>query len=582
MPIALLLQDHLGVLVAGVRRMLPAGPVFERAALVLQRRQGAFLLHWFGPGLRFDGVDLRVAVVNAGAIQARVARVRALQAEAERAEGGPNLVEPLAGLTGVLTGALLGVVFGVAVLAGTVLGGVVGVVVAVLAALAGAAGAWFGFVGPGLGLYRGYKGLMGAVGASSSDALTFVARGRQGAAWAEALVRLGDQALGPRDQVANPVLRAALVLADRLTALTAQAVGAAATFLQLLPVLRVLERAKAPFLGLVAAGRIVIEEAVRGIVDAVLGVVESKAVKALPGLLKRAVTVAVRGVLGLVTAGIAQVRRPFQGLARELPAAWDRTGKPVVDRNVKGHPTVVFLRSISALGGALGRLGTEIAGLFPLIGRNLLPRSVEVVAGAAAAALRRLSGPPSGGPGMGARLAAWARSKLSSGSGPSLPTPPALQSTAIPGIGRVIGREVAALPAPSVPALAPRAFTGERERLAAALEAAAADPTYRAATMVLDAAARLAGDPIDAEVAKLRGQLTDLERKVRGDRPPLPVRDLPPPRRLVPVLGTVRVRATDRPRPEVSAWADDVVRRLGATPYAVPARAPAPAAAGGR
>jgi hypothetical protein len=120
-----------------------------------------------------------------------------------------------------------------------------------------------------------------------------------------------------------------------------------------------------------------------------------------------------------------------------------------------------------------------------------------------------------------------------------------------------------------------RVFPAERAGLAAELARREADPAFRAATAVVEAAARLAGPQIDAAVTGLSDTIDRLETTLVGRRrrAPDPVRDIPPPRRLVPVLR--RVRVTGAP-PEVAdgrAWVGEIVRQLGAQPHAVPVAA---------
>ncbi|MGE3621651.1 MAG: hypothetical protein AB7L84_14430 [Acidimicrobiia bacterium] len=564
----LLLENRLGILNAGVAAIDRFGSLMDRAVLVMRRRQGAFLHSWFGPGLPIDGLDLRVAVANAPEIQQRVTGIRDLQDRYRRWEQGPNLLEPVAGLAGVFAGMLIGGLVG-AITVGSVVVGLLMLQIRFFERIGTA-------VGGGMSEWFAWKRLQGVVGDRSGGVGAWYTSGREGARWAEAGIDLGREALGERPDRPTTVRGALLDLADRLAALGAQVLGGAATLLSFVPLLRVLAGVATPILGLIDVAREIIVQAVTDVVDSVEGVVRRSGILDLPGILVRALGAAVGHIVGFVGQGLRLVRRPFEVLATGLAAAWRDNGTPML-RRITEHPVVVLLRGMGAAGAQIRRLGTEIAGLFPDIGRNILPTSVAAVATAVSAVASRFSSP---GPSVASRAWGWIRGKLAGGGGPSLPpipTPPPLLTPPLASAVAAAARaEMAELPLYVVGSV-PRVFPAEAARLDARIRAAETEPAYRAAALVLQGAARLAGPEVDAAVAGVSAELDRVEQLLRRrPRARPPVRDVAPPRRLVPVLRRVRVTGTEpRHQGEVRAWVDEVVQRLRAAPFEVPTAATA-------
>lgn len=569
MPLALLLHERLGVITGGMGRVASFGTIMDKATLVLRRRQGAFLHHWFGLGLPIDGLDLRVAVVNAPHLQARVRAIRGIQDRYRRSESGPNLLEPIAGMAGVLAGMLIGGLLG-AIVSGTVLLGLLRLQLRFFSRIGQV-------IGGGWSLWRGWKRLRGAVGEESSDVGGWYDAGRSGARWAAAGIRLGESALGRRPDRPTTVLDAVLILLDRVAAFVAQIVGAAATFLHLIPVLWVLAGAVAPLCGLVDVGRTIAERAIETTVESVTGAIRHSGILHLPALLGRGFAVASKRIVAFLEGGLAAVRSPFTALAEGLVAGWSSAVVPVL-KQVATHPMLTLLKGMAGLGAYIRRLGTDISGLFPAIGRNMLPASVDAVIGAVRAIASKFSSGGSSGPGIGARAWAWVRRRLLGGGGPSLPpiTPPPtlITPTIAPAVVAAAQLEVNELPMHIVGSV-PRVIPAEAVRLEPRLREAEADPAYRAANLVLAAAGRLAGPEVDAQLTSLTARLDQLEASLRRrPRPEAPVRDVPPPRRLIPVLRRIRVTGSEeRSLPEVRSWVDTVITGLVAAPFAVPAAA---------
>jgi hypothetical protein len=575
MPLALLLKEHLGVLTAGVKRTAPLGSIMDRATLVLRRQQGAFLHAWYGPGLAVDGLDLRVAVANAGEIQARVGHARSLtarHAEAIRGPGGgdaANIFMPAAGLAGVLAGAIVGGLVG-AVLGGMLVLGILRLQVPLFKRLASI------FTG-GMRLWTGYKGLFGVGAEEGTDYLARVTGGREAAPWIDALTTLGRSALGDRPQRPTTPQDAVFVLLDRISALVAQAVGALATFGRLVPVARALRGIVDPVLGLVGVGERILTAAVVDTYSALAGVVKAGHIAQLHKLLVASLGKAARTIVGFVGRALAALRHPFTVLRIGIDAGWKANGAPVLNL-IKEHPLVTFLKGLGKVGGYLKRLGKEIESLFPSLLRDLTPASVAAVAAAAKTVAGWLSS-GSGGPGVASKAWAWARGKLgklfSGGGGPPARLAPRRPVPLTPVLAPVVAaaaeREMAELPLNIVGSV-PRVFPAERARLEAEVARRESDATYQAATRVVEAAARLAGPEIEAQLRDFTGTLDRLERTLVGRRrrPEPPVRDLPPPRRLVPVFRRVRVTGVAGDEHSGRAWVREVVRQLGAEPFPVP------------
>ena len=72
MPLAILLQEQLGILTRGVDEKLRHwDEATERFALVVDRLRSAYLVHWFGTALPSVGVALRVGLANMHELRAR-------------------------------------------------------------------------------------------------------------------------------------------------------------------------------------------------------------------------------------------------------------------------------------------------------------------------------------------------------------------------------------------------------------------------------------------------------------------------------------------------------------------------------
>jgi hypothetical protein len=235
-PLALSLQHAIGVLRTAAAALGPWSEIVPLEATVIERARSRFLVDWFGPRLPFDGLSLRVYVMN---VDDLARQYLLAQRSVPTSPGGPNLTTPLLGFTGMLAGILL-----------TPIGAIAGVMVmfrfvdvsfkTVVAAIA-----WialpglliFGLIARPAGTAVLFAGLVAAAAGGQALAMGLgdrrLVRGAYNVFGALArlmnasLVLLG-QMLGPRSEVRNPLLARLLSYYDQLAALLAQVIGAVA------------------------------------------------------------------------------------------------------------------------------------------------------------------------------------------------------------------------------------------------------------------------------------------------------------------------------------------------------------------
>lgn len=104
MPIALLLQEVVSALKKGGEVMEPWGQMALLEELLVDRARGAFVVHWFGVAVPLHGLSLRVVIDNFEALRARY--TEALRQVPTSSGSGMNLTEPLAGMAGSMAGML--------------------------------------------------------------------------------------------------------------------------------------------------------------------------------------------------------------------------------------------------------------------------------------------------------------------------------------------------------------------------------------------------------------------------------------------------------------------------------------------
>ncbi len=218
MPLALMIQDFLQKMDRELKKLDGWNQLVQWEAVLVGRARGAFLTHWFGTHLPLDGHNPRIWIVNIEELKQQRDAIK----RTDSLRGGPNLLEPLAGLAGLLAGemltplnaALLGIYYAKSsrtwwsiILAGLNVG-VGGMLGAVLAVVLGA-GALFAL--PALGMLPIAPALYNLFAALAEMAAPFRSF------W---LILNGD-----RRQVANPVLAEMLHILDQAADLLPQMMG---------------------------------------------------------------------------------------------------------------------------------------------------------------------------------------------------------------------------------------------------------------------------------------------------------------------------------------------------------------------
>jgi len=237
MPLALFLQDMVSTLRAASTGLMPWLDIVSFESTIVERARGAFLVHWFGPRLPFEGLSLRAHIVNIAALDQQFL---AAQRSVPESPGGPNLTEPLLGFAGMLTGVMMspvGAIAGASLMLrfsefgiGVLLKALVWVALPgllILGLVLAPAGTAI-LVGGGLSL-AGIGAVLAVVLANRRDARAIFDLFGALARLMNAGVTLLGQLMGPRSEVRNPLLRKLLDVADRLAALFAQILGAVAT-----------------------------------------------------------------------------------------------------------------------------------------------------------------------------------------------------------------------------------------------------------------------------------------------------------------------------------------------------------------
>jgi hypothetical protein len=568
-PLAILLQEQLGILVDGVDKKLRRwDEATEQLVLVVDRLRSAYLVHWFGTSLPSVGIALRVGLANLHELRARWLAVGGPAAGAS-APAGPNLTEPLLGAGGVLVGAFASPLNGI--LLTTAIGSLVrrwwAVALAIVNWLSGgllfaAAGA-AGGVAIGLGIVP-----MGIAG-EPRDLFDLLGAAAE---LPEPLLRFWQQVSGPRDAVRNPLLRQLLVLGDRVAALTSFLLGAFAVLVTRIgPVLEPLRLGLVAVYGLAVDLAPLIVLAVGQVVELVSGLVGGPA--SVPALLRGVVAglsralVVVGRRLRETFAWLRDEGRWVSGWGSVLVDWWWAVAEPAVRAQTVDHPTVRYLRSFAESLGAVSAWRARTAPAAP-------------------------PGPPSP-PGTLSRVVGWVLHQT--GMPTSTPRLPALPSlpplvplgavgAAVRGLEALRGLGLPVGPAnpfePGVEArrvLAragrpPSVFAGEW----AALEQESRNPAPLARTLeaaaYLAVARRVVGPAAASAVRGLEDVLSQIDATIRTERGrrQLPVRDVPEPARLAPAIVRLRVRSRGRTAEAVQAWVEDLRRELNAADYAVP------------
>jgi hypothetical protein len=108
----------------------------------------------------------------------------------------------------------------------------------------------------------------------------------------------------------------------------------------------------------------------------------------------------------------------------------------------------------------------------------------------------------------------------------------------------------------------------------AALEAETRRPEPLARTLevatYLSLARRVVGPAAAAGIRSLEDVLSRIDAVIRTERQRLPVKDVPDPTQLTPVIRQLRVRSRERASDMLQAWVEDLRRELNTAEYPVP------------
>jgi hypothetical protein len=572
-PLALLLQQQLGILVKGVGEKLRHwDEAMETISTVAERLRSAYLVHWFGTALPSEGDTLKVGLANMHELRARWMAVGGPQAGATPPVG-PNLTEPLLGYGGALVGIfaspLNGILLTTAIgsLVDTWWAKVLAVVNWLTAGLLMSAALSLGGVGFPVGL------IVLAAGGELRDLFDFLGAAAE---LAVPLQQFWEQVTGPREAVRNPLLRELLLVGDRVAALVASLLGTFAVLITRVgPLLESLRLGIAAVAGLVLDLWPVIALALGQTVEVVIGLVSGPG--SVTALLQRVLSVLGRTLRRLGT----QLAAVFAELGSDVAwladwggwriDIWWRAAEPGVRTLTVDHPTVRYLRSF------MGQLGVVSAWRGRETEEDKKKKSSQ-------------SAQPSP-PGMLDKVEDWVKHKT--GMPSTMPKPPVLPKLppVIPlgAIGPIVDvveflRRFGLDVGPANPlevgaegrrvlkraAHPPSVFGAEW----AALEAEARRPEPLARTLevatYLSLARRVVGPAAATGVRGLEDALSRIDAVIRTERRRLPVKDVPEPTQLTPVIRRLRVRSRGRTSDALQAWVEEVRRELNADPYTIP------------
>jgi hypothetical protein len=572
MPLAILLQEQLSVVTKGLKKVDRWATVTETFSLVVDRLRSAYLVRWFGTPLPSVGLELRVAFANMDEL-----RRRWLAIGADRPPGtpaiGPNLTEPLLGMSGTLVG-----IFATP-LNSMLLSVALGELVDRWWVVALAAVNWltYGLLGAGvLGLVgvAGGAGLLWALSAWAISGQPREAFDLLGAIAevVEPLQRFWQQVTGPREAVKNPLLREILIFGDRFAGLMAFLLGAFAVLVTRVgPILEPLRIGFFATVGIAQELWALVSLAFSQTVDVVKGLLSGpdsfpRALAAVFALFARTFRRLGASLKGVWTS-IAETFSWLKYFTKELIRWWWTVAEPFVRSQTIDHPTIAYLRSLAA--------------------------SLAVFSTWKGRAPKAPPSPPSP-PGLMSRAGAWVLRKLgmptTTPTLPSLPKLPLISLDLIAPLAgithllKLTGLVPGLAPNPLEPGAEARAVLRRAERPPsvfgaewAALEKEARRPEPLAQALetaaYLSLARRVISPAAAERVRKLEDVLTKLDATIRAERARHPVKDVPEPTELSPVIRTLRVRARGL-KPEVlRAWVEDLRDQLNAAPYPVPLEA---------
>ncbi len=330
MPVALLLQTVIKNLASGAKKLAPWGKMAVIEELLIDRARGAFLVHWFGASLPLEGLSIRIAIANLDQLSARYDLVLA-ERNRRLVSAGPNLLEPLAGLSGMIAGFAASPVM-LALITARLHSGMEEGWAKGLAGLGWALTLGGNLFAPLLPLFA----LAGGV-AVFVDLAANPERLRQiyaflgaGADLLHSGTELINQLTGPREQIRNRLLRTLVELADRIPAVTIQIIGAASLLLtRIVPLLAPLPAQLRAFYALSQTVQEILLTLWRDFLNRLLDLFEGQngpfavvqrllnTLSARLPMIGEELTVTMRGIADFFQGGMWRLERAFRGYEDE-------------------------------------------------------------------------------------------------------------------------------------------------------------------------------------------------------------------------------------------------------------------------
>ncbi|NUO75455.1 MAG: hypothetical protein HOQ32_05510 [Lysobacter sp.] len=594
MPIGLLLTS-LSTPLAGMATAFERwNAVLRLEAVVIDRARGAFLVEWFGA--RLPRLDSRLRVVI-GNIVALGERYREARAQSKGGQTGPNLLEPLAGMAGMAVGMFISPSGSLMYLytclresAGAIVSSLLTILYSpiFLAEITGLGTAVAAVAFPLVligGLVAGI--VAAAAGPNSSMVLAYELLGDATRA-IQALTRFINLLMGPREAIRNPLLRGILELVDRIAALFAQLVGAAAWLVTRFG--RMLLPTAMQFRALIDFAKAiwdVVDRIGRGTVAALEGAdPEASPLAILMRLIDHVMAVARR----LIEIAGAMLSEMVVSLKYGFGSIADRT-RAEIETTVSMARSLIEDLPMIRMFRATARMVTVVRGIFASsgIGSSTPPASPPPSSGGG------LGGAVSTGVGRGRALT----SLLVVPPTPSLDLARRMVDTARGGTvvenpwGPDFDTDMAAPFAldPATDALAqqlmadpPSVFRGEIPMMVAEFGVDTPDAAFerlrtdelRYRDVIYTVAARILPPEIQIRIPMLLDAFDALDRHIYGRDvptrdPEFPVRDLPDNGRLRPVVRRITVRAPGADPVSVRNIANDLTRLLREQTYLAPA-----------
>ena len=576
MPLAILLTEHLSIITKGVQKVDRWQAATETFSRVVDRLRSAYLVRWFGTPLPTVGLELKVALVNMDELRQRWNAIGAGR-RTQTPAIGPNLTEPLLGAGGTLVGIFASPLHGI------LLGLAAGSVIDRWYVQAYAVANWLtaGLLGTGAFGLVGVVGGLGLLFGLSAWAISGQPRGAFDllgaiAELAVPLRRFWEQVTGPRDRVRNPLLRELLLLGDRVAGLLALGLGAFAVLITRIGPLLDPMRA-----GILATAALAQELWALVVFVALQTATFAQGLLFGPGSVPRVLNAVLAGLtrmfgrmgalLQAVWTAISTTFSSFgSGAAGLLSTWWSREGSPFVQFSTVGHPTVAYLRSF------MGQLA--VAGAW----RDRVKKEQ------AEEEKKNPKKPES--PGVVSQVTDWVVGQVKRGMPATTPAPPRVPDTPQLLSLRLISPIASALA--TLPGLVPNPLALGTEATAvlrraqrppsvfagewAKLRAAAQEPEPFARALetreYLAVAERIVSPAAAEAVRGLEEVLARLDESLQRNLGRHPVRDLPDPTELVPIVRRLRIRARGVAPDALRAWAGELQTALNASPYPVPAQ----------